>query len=296
MKTKKFTGAIPAMVTPFDQKKNVDEPALKSLIKFLVLGNVSAIVPCGSTGEAATMNLEEYELVVRTTVSEVAGKIPVIAGAGSNDTAKAIHLSQLAKNAGADALLHVTPYYNKPTVDGLVAHFKAIAKACDLPIIVYNVPGRTGLNMSAETTLRIAKEVDQVVGVKEASGNFPQMMEIIKGASGDFSILSGDDVFTLGLVAAGGHGCISVVANEVPREFSKLVAAALAGDFKRARELHWRLFDLMNVNFIETNPIPVKTALFMMGKIKESFRLPLLAMTEKNKDVLRSVLANLKLV
>ncbi|MBI2327798.1 4-hydroxy-tetrahydrodipicolinate synthase [Candidatus Curtissbacteria bacterium] len=284
------------MVTPFDEKKKVDEPALKSLIKFLVLGGVNAIVPCGSTGEAATLNLEEYELVVRITVAEVDGKIPVIAGAGSNDTAKAIHLSQLAKNAGADALLHVTPYYNKPTNDGLVAHFKAIAKSCDLPIIIYNVPGRTGLNMTAETTLRIAKEIPQVVGIKEASGNYPQMMEIIKEASGDFSILSGDDVFTLGLIAAGGHGCISVVANEVPREFSKLVAAALDGDFKKARDLHYKLFDLMNVNFIETNPIPVKTALFMMGKIKESFRLPLIAMSEKNKEVLRRVLANLKLI
>lgn len=296
MKVKKITGAIPAMVTPFDEKRNIDVPALKSLIKFLVGGGIHGIVPCGSTGEAATMNVEEYELVVKTTVEVVGGKIPVIAGAGSNDTVKAIQFSKIAKEAGADALLHVTPYYNKPTNDGLVAHYKAIAKAVDMPIVLYNVPGRTGQNVPADVTLRIAKEVPQVVAVKEASGNYPQMMEIVKKAPSHFSVLSGDDVFTLGLIAAGGHGCISVVANEVPRDFSKLVELASAGDIRRARDLHYKLFDLMSINFIETNPIPVKTALFMMGRIKESFRLPMVPMQEKNKEALKKVLRELKLI
>lgn len=284
------------MVTPFDEKGMVDTEALKKLIKFFVASGVDAIVPCGSTGEAATLTLEEYEQVVRITAQTVAGKVPVIAGAGSNDTAKAIHLSELAKAAGADALLHVSPYYNKPTDDGLVAHYKAIAKKVDLPIIIYNVPGRTGLNITAGTTLRIAKEIPQVIGIKEASGNINQMMEIIKGASRDFSVISGDDAITLPLIAVGGVGCISVVANEVPKEFTRMVHLALDGNFKKAMDLHYKLLPLMNANFIETNPIPVKTALFMMGKIKENFRLPLVPMSEKNRPALRQTLKDLSLV
>ncbi len=297
--TKKLTkvyGSIPAMVTPFDEKGAIDVVALKKLIKFLVSGGIDAIVPCGSTGEAATMSLEEYELVVKTTVEVVGGKIPVIAGAGSNDTQKAIHFSQIAKAVGADGLLHVTPFYNKPTVDGLVAHYKAIAKAVDLPIVVYNVPGRTGLNLTADACIRIAKEVPKVIAVKEASGNISQMMDIIAGAPKGFSVLSGDDALTLPLIAAGGVGIISVVANEVPAEFSKMVHLALAGNFKKAGELHYKLLPLMNGNFIETNPIPVKTALFMMGKIKESFRLPLVPMTAKNKEALKKILKDLHLI
>lgn len=296
MKVKKITGTIPAMVTPFDGDKNVDIESLKKLIRFLVGGGINAIVPCGSTGEAATLNLEEYELVVKTTVEEIAGKIPVIAGAGSNDTAKAIHFSQIAKEAGADALLHVSPYYNKPTNDGLVAHFKAIAKACDLPIIIYNVPGRTGSNVSAETTLRIVKEIPQVIGIKEASGNLGQMMDIIKGAPKDFSVLSGDDALTLPLISVGGVGIISVAANEVPRQMTSMVNAALEGNFQKAKDLHYKLLDLMNGNFIETNPIPVKTALSMMDKITESFRLPLVPMASNNKEILSQILKKLSLI
>ncbi|MDO8486864.1 MAG: 4-hydroxy-tetrahydrodipicolinate synthase [Candidatus Curtissbacteria bacterium] len=296
MRLTKISGVIPAMVTPFDEKGNVDIGALRKLIKFLVTGAVSAIVPCGSTGEAATLDLEEYELVVRTTVDVVGGKIPVIAGAGSNDTARAIHLSQIAKEAGADVLLHVSPYYNKPTNAGLVAHYKAIAKAVDLPIILYNVPGRTGSNVSADVVIQIAKEVPQVVGVKEASGNLGQMMDIIKGTGRDFSVLSGDDALTLPLLAVGGDGVISVVANEVPRQMSEMVSAALSGNFKKAKDIHYKLLDLMNVNFIETNPIPVKTALALMGRIGENFRLPLVPMQAKNKEVLVKTLKNLSLV
>lgn len=287
---KKITGAITAIVTPFTTTGKLDISSLKKLVKFQLDGGIKGIVPCGSTGEAATMDYEEHELVVRTVAEEVKKRVPVIAGAGSNDTAKAVKLSKICKKAGADVLLHVTPYYNKPTLSGLIAHYKAIADAVDMPIILYNVPGRTGSNVSPETILTVAKKVPQVVGVKEASGSLPQMMEIVKGASSDFSVLSGDDSLTLPLMAVGGVGCISVVANETPKEFSELVQAALDGNFKEAKRLHYKLLDLMTVNFIESNPIPVKTALFMMGKIKEVFRLPLTSITEKNREVLKNVL------
>src|SRR5258708_4280340 len=192
MKKVKLQGAITALVTPFNQDGSVDVDNLKKLVQFQIKGNIDGIVPCGTTGETPTLSEDEYKLVIETVVKEAKGKVPIIAGAGSNDTKKAIHYSQIAKEAGADGLLHVTPYYNKPTPAGLIAHFKAIAKAVDLPIILYNVPGRTGSNVTAATTIRIAKEVPQVVGIKEASGNITQMMDIIKGVSSSFSVLSGD--------------------------------------------------------------------------------------------------------
>lgn len=242
------------------------------------------------------MNLEEYELVIRTVVKEVNKKVPVIAGAGSNDTQKAVIFSKTAKNAGADALLHVTPFYNKPTTLGLIAHYKQIASNVNLPIILYNVPGRTGLNISADVTLKIAKEVDNIIGIKEASGNILQAMEIIKNMPKGFSVLSGEDSLTLPIMALGGSGCISVVSNEVPGEFSSLVESALSGKWEKAKKLHYYLLDLMNINFIETNPIPVKTALFLMGKIKEEFRLPLVNMEQKNKEILINVLGKIDLL
>ncbi len=294
--SKKFKGAITALITPFKEDGSIDLESLKELVRFQIKGKIDGIVPCGTTGETATMDLEEYKLVVETVVKEVKGRIPVIAGAGSNDTKKAIHYSQLAKKMGADALLHVTPYYNKPTANGLVAHFKAIAKAVNLPVILYNVPGRTGSNVPASTVIKISKEVPQVVGIKEASGNITQMMEIIKGVPSDFSVLSGDDAFTLPLIAVGGVGIISVVSNEVPKEMSDMVRAALSGDFNKAKKLHYQWLDLMNVNFIESNPIPVKTALALMGKIKEVFRLPLVSMEEKNKECLKEILKSHKLI
>jgi 4-hydroxy-tetrahydrodipicolinate synthase len=295
-KTTTFRGAIPALVTPFKKSGSIDFATLKKLVDFQIAGGVDAIVPCGSTGEAATLALEEYELIIKTVVSQAKKRVPIIAGAGSNDTKKAIHFSQIAKGAGADGLLHVTPFYNKPTPAGLLAHFKAVANATDLPIILYNVPGRTGANVIASTTLAIAKEVPQVVGVKEASGSIVQMMEIVKAAPASFSVLSGDDVFTLPLIAAGGHGCISVVCNEVPKKFSDMVHFAEQKDFDSARELHYELFDLMQANFIETNPQPVKTALALMGKIKEVFRLPLVSMSAKNKEILKVVLKKQNLI
>lgn len=293
---KKFSGAITAIVTPFLPTGEVDVEALKKLVEFQIKNGISAIVPCGSTGEAATMDEEEKKLVIKTVVETAHKKVPVIAGAGSNDTAKAIKSSQIAKEAGVDALLHVTPYYNKPTPKGLMAHFKAIAEAVDLPIILYNVPGRTGSNVTAETTLKIAKEVPQVVGVKEASGNIGQIMDIIKGVSKSFSVLSGDDSMTFPLMALGGDGIISVAANEIPKAMSSLTKAALEGNWEKARKLHYEWLDLMNINFIETNPQPVKTALALMGKIKEVFRLPLVSMEEKNKEKLREVLTSHRLL
>lgn len=293
---KKFSGAITAIVTPFLEDGSLDIEALKRLVEFQIKNGISGIVPCGSTGEAATMDEEEKRLVIKTVVDSVKKRVPVIAGAGSNDTAKAIKSSQIAKEAGADALLHVTPFYNKPTPKGLVAHFKAIAKAVDLPIILYNVPGRTGSNVTAETTLRVAREVPQVVGVKEASGNINQIGDIIKGASKNFSVLSGDDGLTFSVMALGGDGIISVVSNEIPKQMSVLTQAALAGNWEKARKIHYGWLDLMNANFIETNPQPVKTALALMGKIKEVFRLPLVPMEEKNKEKLKEVLKSHKLI
>ncbi|MBI3984830.1 MAG: 4-hydroxy-tetrahydrodipicolinate synthase [Candidatus Levybacteria bacterium] len=293
---KKLTGAITALATPFKRDGSIDVEALRKLVKFQLSEGINGLVPCGSTGEAATMNSEEYQLVVKTVVEEVRGRVPVIAGAGSNDTLKAVHFSLLAKQAGANALLHVTPYYNKPTINGLIAHYKAIAKAVDLPIVVYNVPGRTGLNLTSDMTLKIANAVDHIIGVKEASGNLGQMMEIVKKAPSNFSVLSGDDLFTLPLLSVGGHGCISVVSNEVPRDFAKLIQYGLNGDFAKAKVLHYKLMELMNANFIETNPLPVKTALSLMGKIEEVFRLPLVPMEEKNKLVLKDILKRMELI
>lgn len=296
MKKVQFRGSIPAIVTPFKKNGVLDIAALKRLVAFQLKGGIDAIVPCGSTGEAATLDLDEYELVITTVVKEVNGQIPVIAGAGSNDTKKAIALSKIAKKAGTDALLHVTPFYNKPTPAGLLAHFRAIADSIKLPIILYNVPGRTGSHVSASTIVKIATEVPLVVAVKEASGNIPQMMEIIKNAPSDFAVLSGDDAFSLPLIAVGGSGCISVVCNEIPQEFSDMIHYALDGNWQEARNLHYKYLDLMNVNFIESNPIPVKTALSLMGRIEKSFRLPLCPLEEKNEEKVKKVLKEVKLI
>ena len=296
----KFFGSIPAIITPFKKNGDLDLPALRKFVEFQIQGGIDAIVPCGSTGEAATMDENDYQTVIETVVKQVNGRIPVIAGAGSNDTNKAIRFSQIAKKAGANALLHVTHFYNKPTPNGLVAHFKAIADEIGLPVVIYNVPGRTGSNVSPANIIRVAREVPLVKAVKEASGSIIQMMEIIKLAATegpeDFSVLSGDDAFTLPLIAAGGQGCISVVCNEVPSQFSEMVHAALAGDWDKAKTLHYQLWDLMNINFIESNPIPVKTALSLMGKIELGLRLPLVPLETKSEEALKKVLKNLKLI
>ena len=297
-RTKKNTldGAITAIVTPFTKKGAVDFPALKRFLKYQLDGGINGIVVCGSTGEAVTLNDEEYSAVVKFTVDEVAGRVPVWAGAGSNDTARAIRLSKIAEANGVDGLLQVTPFYNKPTANGLVAHYKAIANTVDLPIILYNVPGRTGSNVLPATILRIAKEVPQVIGVKEASGNINQIGDIIEGAPKDFVVLSGDDALTLPAMILGARGCISVASNEAPKDFTAFCQAGLRGDWTEARRLHFRLLELMNVNFIETNPIPVKTALAMMGLIEESVRLPLVPIEEKNRPAIKQCLKKLDLI
>src|SRR3989344_4777166 len=306
MKNIKFFGSIPAIVTPFKKNGELDLLALEKLVDYQLDGGVDAIVACGSTGEAATLNDEEYSLVIKTVVEKVSAsrhRVPVVAGAGSNDTKKAIHFSRLAKAAGADGLLHVTPYYNKPTPSGLVLHFKEIAKAVNMPIIIYNVPGRTGSNVSPATIIRVAREVPEVVAVKEASGSLNQMMEIINEAEKNgskelenFVVLSGDDALALSLIALGGRGCISVVCNEVPKLFSKMIHLALEGNIKDASKLHYTMLDLMNVNFIESNPIPVKNALSLMGIITESLRLPLTLLEDKNRPLVEKVLKAMRLI
>ncbi len=300
MKNIKFFGSIPAIVTPFKKNGDLDLAALEKLVQFQLDGEIDAIVVAGSTGEAATLTEDEFVTIVKTVVKKVAGKVPVIAGASSNDTKKAVHLSKLAKEAGVDGLLHVTPYYNKPTPNGLVLHYKEIAKAVDLPIIMYNVPGRTGSNVLPNVVVRIAREVPSVVAIKEASGSLNQMMEIInevkKNGPKEFAVIAGDDAIALSLIAVGGAGCISVVCNEVPKLFSDMIHYALDGKSKEALKLHYEMLELMNVNFIESNPIPVKTALSMMGIIEESFRLPLTFIEDKNRPQVENALKALKLI
>ncbi|OGG70973.1 4-hydroxy-tetrahydrodipicolinate synthase [Candidatus Kaiserbacteria bacterium RIFCSPHIGHO2_12_FULL_53_13] len=296
MKKIKLEGAITAIVTPFKKDGALDIDALKRLLKYQLSGGINGIVVCGSTGEAATLNDEEYARAVKCAVEEIGGKIPVIAGAGSNNTQRAIELSRIAQEQGVDGLLHVTPYYNKPTPNGLVAHFKAIAEAVPLPIIIYNVPGRTGSNVPPVMILRIAKEVPAVVAVKEASGSINQIGAIIENAPKGFVVLSGDDALTLPAMILGAKGCISVVANESPKLFSALCQEALKGEWHTARVLHFKLLRLMDVNFVESNPIPVKAALSMMGFIEDVLRLPLVALENKNRPEVERCLKELGLI
>lgn len=293
---KKLQGTLTALVTPFTKDKTVDVESLKKLVRFQLENGISGIVPCGSTGEAATLDAEEYRKVIETVAGEVSGQIPVIAGATHNDTRRAMELAKIAKSAGADALLVAAPYYNKPTEAGLLAHYHAIATEVDLPIVLYTVPGRMGINVSAEMTLRLAQDVPNIVGVKEASADMKQIMQIIKNAPEDFTVLSGDDFMTLPIMAAGGDGVICTASNEIPAQFSALTQAALDGNWQKARKIHYEWLDLMQANFIETNPQPVKTALNLMGMAEEEFRLPLTVMEVANKQKLTQVLQDKKLI
>ena len=289
-------GALTAIVTPFTKSGAVDFPAFRKLLRRQLDAGINGIVVCGSTGEAVTLNDKEYAEVIRFAVKEIAGRVPVIAGAGSNNTARAIELSKIAQAQGVVGLLHVSPFYNKPTPNGLVAHYKAITKAVNLPVILYNVPSRTGSNVLPATVVRIAREVPGVVAIKEAAGKIDQFRDIIKDAPKGFVVLSGDDAITLEAMRLGARGCISVVANEVPKEFTELCQSALAGNWKKAQELHLRLLPLMDINFIESNPIPVKTALSMMGLIQESFRLPLVPLEARNRPKIKKSLRKLGLI
>ncbi len=291
-----FRGTGTALVTPFTTDGMVDDRALRALVEFQIRAGVEALLPTGTTGESATLSEDEQEIVVAIVAEQTRGRVPVIAGAGSNSTSKAISLSRRMLSAGADGILSVAPYYNKPTQEGYFQHYESIVEAIDGPIIVYNVPGRTASNIEAETTLRIAEDLPTVAGIKEASGNFTQIMEILRRRPSGFGVWSGDDSITLPLVALGADGVVSVVSNEAPRKFSNMVRLCLDGKFEKAAKLHNDLLPLMNFNFVESSPIPVKCALAMMGMIKEKCRLPLVPMSAKHRPRLRAILKELDLV
>jgi 4-hydroxy-tetrahydrodipicolinate synthase len=284
-------GCATAMVTPFTADGAVDEKCLRDLIEYQIAGGVRLLVPCGTTGESVTMTEEENQLVIRTTVELARGRAKVIAGTGSNSTAVTIARSRFARSLGVDAVLTVAPYYNKPTQEGLYAHFRAIAESIDgLPVVIYNVPGRTSSNISAETTLRLAHDVENIVAVKEASGNLSQIMEILRARPEGFRVISGDDSLTLALIALGGDGLISVASNEAPEMMSRLNDLALAGQWDEARALHYHLLPLLEGNFIESSPGPVKAAMALMGLLEENLRLPLVPVQEKTRARLRTIL------
>ncbi|NWF75996.1 MAG: 4-hydroxy-tetrahydrodipicolinate synthase [Nitrospirae bacterium] len=289
-----FRGSIVAIVTPFKRGK-VDEKALGDLIEWHISQGTNAIVPCGTTGESATLDYKEHYRVIDFTVKTVNKKIPVIAGTGANSTDETIEITKHAKKSGADAVLLVAPYYNKPTQEGIYRHYKTVAEKVDIPIVLYNVPGRTAVNILPATVARLA-EISNIVAIKEASGDMKQVSELIRLCGDKITVISGDDFTTLPLLALGGKGVISVSANVTPKMVSQMCSLWLKGQYEKAREIHYRLEPLNAAMFIETNPIPVKTALAMMGKIQEEFRLPLCEMSQGNKDKLRKVLTDLKLI
>ena len=289
MSETELVGCGTALATPFTTGGAIDERALRGFVDWQIDEGIDFLVPCGSTGEAATMTPAEHRRVVEITVEQVRGRVPVVAGAGSNDTKKAIDLSVQMKEAGATHLLHVSPMYNKPPQRGIVAHFRAIADAVDLPIVIYNVPGRTGSNIEAGTTLELAAH-PRIASVKEASGLLPQITDVISGKPARFTVLSGDDELTLPILALGGDGLISVVSNVVPRLMTELVRLGRAGKMAEARAVHLRLLPWMRAAFVESNPLPVKAALAMMGKMQNVLRLPLVPMAESRNGMIRAAL------
>ncbi|MBI2657387.1 4-hydroxy-tetrahydrodipicolinate synthase [Candidatus Woesearchaeota archaeon] len=291
-----FKGAITAIVTPFTEKGDVDVLALKKLVEFQVKNSIDGIVPCGTTGESPTLDYDEHDKVIEIVIDAANGKVPVIAGTGSNSAREAIEMTRHAADAGADASLQVCPYYNKPTQEGLYRHFSAIAKSVDLPIIIYNIQGRTAVNLETSTLARLAREHSNIIGVKEASGNISQMMDVINELPKNFDVLSGDDNMTLPLMALGGKGVISVASNIVPKEIHDMAQHALNGDFEKAKHIHFKLLPLFKGIFIETNPIPIKAALAMKGMIKEIYRLPMCGMKAENREKLRKILKGLNII
>ncbi|MCA1960126.1 MAG: 4-hydroxy-tetrahydrodipicolinate synthase [Desulfomonile sp.] len=289
-----FSGTFTAIVTPF-KDGSVDEAALKSLMRFGIEGGVNGFVPCGTTGESPTLSHEEHNRVIELTVKEVAGQVKVIAGTGSNSTEEALALTRHAKKVGADGALLVSPYYNKPTQDGLYRHFKTIAENVDLPLVLYNIQGRTGVNIENGTMEKLSK-LPNIVGVKEASGSILQMSEVIRLCGSQFDVLSGDDQMTFPLMSLGGKGVISVVTNIVPERMSALTRHMIAGEIDKARAIHFEIFELCQAMFLETNPIPVKAALGIMGKIRPEFRLPLCEPSPANLEKLKSVLERYGLI
>lgn len=293
-RTMPFRGLGVAMVTPFRADGTLDEFRLRAFVDRLIEGGVDALLPAGSTGEGATLTQEEHHRVMDIVLEQTNGRVPVIPGAGSNATHEAVALAQYAKRAGATAVLSVTPYYNKPEPEGLLQHYATIAEKADIPIILYNVPSRTGRNYSAETILRIAEQVPLVVGVKESSGNLVQALEILASRPSGFAVYAGDDIFAVPTIVMGGDGVISVIGNQLPEWTARMVHSAMEGDLLAARTWHFRLQALMQANFWETNPAPVKCTLAMMGIIEESLRLPLVPVSERTRDRLRQVLQGLE--
>lgn len=290
-------GCATALVTPFTRSGALDEPRMRDLLERQIEGDVRLLVPCGTTGEGATLTDQEQRRVIGLSAEVARGRARVVAGVGTNATAQVVERARAAVDLGADAVLVVAPYYNKPTQAGLLAHFRAVAAAVpDTPVVLYNVPGRTASNISAETTLRLAREIENVAAVKEASGNFSQIMTILRERPEGFRVLSGDDAITLALIALGADGIISVVANEAPALMARMTSLALDGDWARAREIHYRLLPLMEANFLESNPGPVKAALAAMGLIEESYRLPLVPVEEATKRKISGLLRELDLL
>ena len=289
-----FTGVGTALITPFTQSGAVDDAGVKRLARRQIDAGVHFLVPCGTTGETPTLTEDERRRVVELVVEEAAGRVPVLAGAGGYDTRDVAHAARAMEKAGAQGLLSVTPYYNKPTPEGLYQHFTVVADATPLPIILYNVPGRTGCNIDATTCARLAT-IPTIVGVKEASGNIQQMVEVCRAVPSDFIVLSGDDALTLPLMAVGGRGIISVASNEIPAEMSQMVEAAERGDFAAARQIHTRLLPLLLGNFIESNPGPVKFAMAAMGLCEEVFRLPMVSPRPASKEKILAILKELGL-
>jgi len=291
-----WSGVFPALITPFTKDDKVDEEGLRRLVEYVEAGGVDGVVPCGTTGESATLSHEEHKRVVEVVVD--CAKKKVIAGTGSNSTAEALELTKHAEDVGADACLLITPYYNKPNKRGLIEHFKRIADAVDIPLILYNIPSRTGLNMSADVVLELAEE-SNIVGIKEASGDLKQVQHIINGVRErklNFTVISGDDILTIPIMSVGGKGVISVIANIIPKETAEMVHAFLAGDLNKALTLNYKLLPLMDAMFLETNPIPVKRAAALMGLPAGHTRLPLGALSEENEKKLRAVLESFGLI
>ena len=290
-----FTGTGTALVTPFRGDGSLDEATLRTLIQRQIEAGIDFLVPCGTTGESPTLTHEEHLRVVEIAVELAKGRVPVLAGAGGYNTAEVIALARELAALGADGILSVTPYYNKPTQEGLFQHYRAIAGAVPIPIILYSVQGRTGVNIEAGTMKRLA-EIENIVGIKEASGNVSQMAAILNAVPNDFIVLSGDDAITLPVVSLGGRGVISVVSNEIPAEMAQLTRIALSGDFSGARAIHRRYHSLMEINFVESNPIPVKAAMGEMGLLEPVWRLPLVPLKAENQARVRAVLEALDLV
>ena len=292
---KQIFGCGTAIVTPFQSDGSIDEPALRGLVEWQVENGIDFLVPCGTTGETPTLSREEWLRVIELTIAVAHGRVPIVAGATSNCTSDAVERAKtVAALQGVDAILTASPYYNKPTQEGQYQHFRAIAEAVDKPLILYNVPGRTGANLETATLARLA-QIPNIIGVKEASGNISQIADVFNAVPEDFLVFSGDDAVTLPVISLGGVGIISVASNEIPRKMSEMTRAALGNDWKKARAIHRRYLPLMQANFIESNPIPVKAVLAMMGKIEENYRLPLTRMKPENRARLEKIVQHLDL-